>query len=131
MEPQQRVLLEVAYASLDDAGYLATHHREDGDNVGCFIGGIFKAIQAGEYRMALTGGVNIMTGMNNFFDLAKAGFLSPTGQRKPFDKLSHAVADGDAILGVILGSPTNQGGFSASLTVPQSVAQQNLNRKVL
>ena len=38
MDPQQRILLEVAYEALDDAGYLATHHREDGDNVGCFIG---------------------------------------------------------------------------------------------
>lgn len=81
--------------------------------------------------MALAGGVNIITGMNDFFDLAKAGFLSPTGQCKPFDvtadgycrsdgaglvvlkKYSRAVADGDAILGVIPGTATNQGGLSA------------------
>lgn len=50
----------------------------------------YKAIQTGECTMALTSGINIMTGINNFLDLAKAGFLSPTGQCKPFD----ASADG-------------------------------------
>lgn len=108
-----------------------------------------KAIQAGECRMALAGGVNLITGMNNYFDLGKAGFLSPTGQCKPFDvaadgycrsdgaglvvlkTLKHAIASGDAILGVIPGVTTNQGGLSASITVPHSVAQMALYRQVL
>ncbi|KAK3902479.1 BcPKS16, polyketide synthase [Staphylotrichum tortipilum] len=206
MDPQQRILLELSYEALEAAGYLATHRREDGDNVGCFIGASFveyldntnghnptaytstgtiraflcgrlsyyfgwsgpaevidtacssslvainracKAVQTGECRMALTGGINIITGINNYFDLAKAGFLSPTGQCKPFDanadgycrsdgaglvvikKLKHAIADGDPILGVIPGVATNQGGLSASITVPHSVAQQALYRSVL
>ncbi|KAK4244346.1 BcPKS16, polyketide synthase [Corynascus novoguineensis] len=206
MDPQQRILLELAHEALEDSGYLATHHREDGDNVGCFIGASFveyldntnghaptaytstgtiraflcgrlsyyfgwsgpaevidtacssslvainracKAVQNGECRMALTGGINIITGINNYLDLAKAGFLSPTGQCKPFDaaadgycrsdgaglvvikKLKHAIADGDPILGVIPGVATNQGGLSASITVPHSVAQQALYRSVL
>ncbi|KAI1840571.1 hypothetical protein JX266_013235 [Neoarthrinium moseri] len=206
MDPQQRILLELAHEALEDAGYLATHRRDSGDNVGCFIGASFveyldntnahaptaytstgtiraflcgrisyyygwsgpaevidtacssslvainracKAVQSGECRMALTGGINIISGMNNYFDLAKAGFLSPTGQCKPFDasadgycrsdgaglvfikKLKHAVADGDAILGVIPGIATNQGGLSASITVPHSAAQQALYRNVL
>ena len=36
--------------------------------------------------MALAGGVNIMTGINNYLDLSKAGFLNHTGQCKPFDQ---------------------------------------------
>ena len=108
-----------------------------------------KAIQIGECEMALTGGINLISGINNFLDLAKAGFLSPTGQCKPFDaradgycraeggglivlkNLRQAVSDGDQIYGVIPGISTNQGGLSASITVPHSVAQEKLYRSVL
>ncbi|PSN66430.1 ketoacyl-synt-domain-containing protein [Corynespora cassiicola Philippines] len=206
MDPQQRILLELAYQAMDSSGYMRTHKREAGDNVGCFIGASFneyldntcahaptaytatgtiraflcgkisyyfgwsgpaevidtacsaslvavhracKAIAAGECSMALAGGVNIMSGVNNFMDLGKAGFLSPTGQCKPFDKngdgycradgaglvvlksLQHARADGDNILGIIPGVATNQGGLSASLTVPSSLAQMALYRRIL
>ena len=206
MDPQQRVLLELAYQAIDSSGYLASHRRESGDPVGCFIGASFaeyldntnahaptaytstgtiraflcgrisyyfgwsgpsevldtacssslvaihracKAIQTGECAMALAGGVNIMTGINNFLDLAKAGFLSPTGQCKPFDQaadgycrseggglivlklLDQALADGDQILGVISGIATNQGGLSSSMTIPHSPAQEKLYQNVL
>ena len=205
MDPQQRVLLELAVQAMDSSGYLASHERE-GDCVGCFIGASFaeyldntnahpptaytstgtiraflcgkisyyfgwsgpsevldtacssslvainracKAIQTGECNMALTGGVNLITGINNFLDLAKAGFLSTTGQCKPFDQaadgycrseggglvvlklLSQALADGDQILGVIPAVSTNQGGLSASLTIPHSPAQKKLYQSVL
>ncbi|GAB1312718.1 Polyketide synthase [Madurella fahalii] len=206
MDPQQRLLLELSYEALEAAGYLKTHSREQGDNVGCFIGASFveyldntnahpptaytstgtiraflcgrisyyygwsgpaevvdtacssslvaihracKAIQGQECRMALAGGINIITGINNYMDLAKAGFLSPTGQCKPFDasadgycrsdgaglvvlkKLKQALADGDHIWGVIPAAATNQGGLSSSITVPQPTAQQALYRTVL
>ena len=206
MDPQQRVLLELAFQAMDSSGYLGSHKRESGDAVGCFIGASFaeyldntnahpptaytstgtiraflcgkisyyfgwsgpsevldtacssslvainracKAIQAGECTMALSGGVNIMTGINNFLDLAKAGFLSPTGQCKPFDQaadgycrseggglvvlklLRQALVDGDQILGVIPGIATNQGGLSASITIPHSPAQKKLYQTVL
>ena len=206
MDPQQRVLLELAYQAMDSSGYLNSHRRESGDPVGCFIGASFaeyldntnahgptaytstgtiraflcgkisyyfgwsgpsevldtacssslvainracKAVQTGECSMALAGGVNIMTGINNFMDLAKAGFLSPTGQCKPFDQaadgycrseggglvvlklLNQAIADGDQILGVISGIATNQGGLSPSLTIPHSAAQKKLYQTVL
>ncbi|KAK8091035.1 Type I Iterative PKS [Apiospora phragmitis] len=206
MDPQQRIMLELSFEALEDAGYLASHRRESGDDVGCFIGLVLgeyventnghpptaytstgtvpafvcgrlshtygwsgpsemfntacsssmvainracKAIQAGECRMALAGGANVMTGMNTYLDLAKAGFLSPTGQCKPFNavadgycradgcglvvlkRLKDAVADGDYIWGVIAGVGTNQGGLSASLTVPDAMAQQALYKKVL
>ena len=108
-----------------------------------------KAILNGECTLALAGGINVMTGINNFLDLAKAGFLSPTGQCKPFDQqadgycrseggglivlkqLNQAVSDGDQILGVIPGIATNQGGLSASITIPHSAAQAKLFRTVL
>ncbi|KAI1379516.1 putative polyketide synthase [Hypoxylon crocopeplum] len=108
-----------------------------------------RAIQAGECPMALAGGVNIITGIQNFLDLGKAGFLSSTGQCKPFDQtadgycradgvglvvlksLRKAVADGDDILGVIPGIATNHGGLSPSITVPYSRAQTSLFRNVV
>ena len=206
MDPQQRVLLELAYQAMDSSGYLGSHRRESGDHVGCFIGASFaeyldntnahpptaytstgtiraflcgklsyyfgwsgpaevldtacssslvainracKAVQTGECSMALAGGVNIMTGINNFLDLAKAGFLSPTGQCKPFDQaadgycrseggglvvlklLDQALAEDDQILGVIPGIATNQGGLSSSITIPHSPAQKKLYQTVL
>ncbi|RYP89869.1 hypothetical protein DL770_004021 [Monosporascus sp. CRB-9-2] len=206
MDPQQRIMLELSFEALEDAGYLASHQRSIGDNVGCFIGLVLgeyadntnghpptayastgtvpaficgrlshvygwsgpaemlntacssslvainracKAIQAGECRMATAGGVNVITGVNTYLDLAKAGFLSPTGQCKSFDasadgycradgaglvvlkKLKQAMVDGDAIWGVIPGVATNQGGLSASLISPDTNAQQALYRTVL
>lgn len=205
-DPQQRLMLELSHEALEDAGYLASHERASGDDVGCFVGLVLaeymdntnghaptaytstgtvpaflcgrlshtygwsgpsemfntacsssmvainracKAVQMGECRMALAGGVNVITGVNNYLDLAKAGFLSPTGQCKPFDasadgycraegaglvvlkKLQDAVRDGDSIWGVIPGIATNQGGLSSSITVPSPAAQQKLYRKVL
>jgi acyl transferase domain-containing protein len=38
MDPQQRMLLECSFEALDSSGYLASHIRETGDSVGCFIG---------------------------------------------------------------------------------------------
>ena len=99
--------------------------------------------------MALAGGINIIAGIHNFIDLGKAGFLSPTGQCKPFDiaadgycrgegaglvvlkKLSQALKEGDQILGVIPGAATNQGGLSSSITVPSSPAQISLYQGIL
>lgn len=206
MDPQQRMLLELAYEAMECSGYTNSHVRSRGDAVGCFIGASFveyldntnahpptaytstgtiraflcgrlsyyfgwsgpaevidtacssslvavnravKSIQSGECSMALTGGINLITGANNFLDLAKAGFLSPTGQCKPFDKnadgycraegaglvvlksLKQAQLDGDRIMGVLVGSATNQGGLSNGLTVPSAEAQTKLYQSVL
>lgn len=206
MDPQQRIMLELSFQALEDAGYLASHERTAGDNVGCFIGLVLaeymdntnshgstaytsigtvpafvcgrishtygwtgpsemfntacssslvainracKAVQTGECRMALAGGANVITGVNNYLDLARAGFLSPTGQCKPFDasadgycradgaglvvlkRLRDAISDGDAIWGAIPGIATNQGGLSSSITVPSPTAQKALYQRVL
>ena len=108
-----------------------------------------KSIQAGECKMALAGGVNLITGINNYLDLRKAGFLSPTGQCKPFDAnadgycrsdggglivlkdLRQAVADGDTVMGVLLGAATNQGGLSSTITSPHNPSQQALYGNIL
>lgn len=109
-----------------------------------------RALQAGECTMALAGGVNIITGVHNYFDLARANFLSPTGQCKPFDDaadgycradgvclvalkpLRRAVLDRDNIMGVIPAVATNQGGVHApGITVPDGSAQKALYRKLL
>ncbi|KAI4956605.1 Type I Iterative PKS [Alternaria rosae] len=108
-----------------------------------------QSIWSGECPMAVAGGVNIISGVHNYLGLGKAGFLSPTGQCKPFDQaadgycrgdgagmivlkpLKQAIADGDPVLGVIPGSSTNQGGLSASLTVTQPSAQVELYQSIL
>ncbi|KAL8941134.1 MAG: hypothetical protein Q9216_002433 [Gyalolechia sp. 2 TL-2023] len=206
MDPQQRLLLETSYQALESSGYLRTHRRDDGDDVGIFLGASFveylantsshqptaynsvgtlraflcgrisyhfgwtgpgevidtacssslvavnracKAIQSGECSMALAGGVNVISSIDNFLDLGKAGFLSPTGQCKPFDEdadgycrsegvglvllkpLSQALRDGDRINGVICGAATNQGGLSSSITVPHAPSQVRLFRNIL
>ncbi|KAI1416405.1 BcPKS16, polyketide synthase [Hypoxylon sp. FL1857] len=206
MDPQQRVLLELAYEALDSSGYLQKRKNGSDGNVGCFIGASMveylentsshaptaftsmgtiraflcgrlsyyfgwtgpaevidtacssslvaihracKAILGGECPVALAGGINLLTGVNNYLDLGKAGFLSPTGQCKPFDeladgycradggglvflkKLSDAEKAGDQILGVITGTTTNQGGLSSSITVPHAPAQVELFKTVL
>jgi len=108
-----------------------------------------RSIWSGECRMAVAGGINIISGVHNYLNLGKAGFLSPTGQCKPFDEsadgycradgagvivlkpLKQALADGDQVLGVIPGASTNQGGMSATLTVTHPTAQADLYRSIL
>ncbi|KAK3713681.1 hypothetical protein LTR37_008375 [Vermiconidia calcicola] len=205
-DPQQRILLELAYEAMESSGYMRTHDRARGDNVGVFIGASFveyldntnasapsaytstgtiraflcgrlshyfgwsgpaevidtacssslvainravRAIQNGECSSALAGGINIITGQNNFLDLGKAGFLSPTGQCKPFDQhadgycraeggglvflkaLPSAQHEKDCIMAVIPATGTNQGGLSRALTIPDSTALSTLYRSVL
>ncbi|KAF2654186.1 ketoacyl-synt-domain-containing protein [Lophiostoma macrostomum CBS 122681] len=206
MDPQQRMLLELAYEAMECYGYTKSHVRSQGDNVGCFIGASFteylenayshkptaytapgtiraflcgrisyhfgwtgpsevidtacsaslvavnravSAIRNGECPVALAGGVNIISGVHNYLDLARAGFLSATGQCKPWDKdadgycrsdgvglvvlksLKQAQADGDHIMAVIAGAATNQGGLSSSITNPDPVQQARLYKNVL
>ena len=108
-----------------------------------------EAIRRNECSMALAGGVNIMTTPTNIMELARAGFLSPTGQCKPFDSaadgycraegvgliflkgLIMAEKDGDFILGVIPGIASNQGSQPSAITIPYSPAQIAINHQIL
>ncbi|CAG7916970.1 unnamed protein product [Penicillium olsonii] len=108
-----------------------------------------KDINLGECKMALAGGVNVISSpvINDFLHAAR--FLDPTGPCRSFQegakgycrgegcgfvllkKLSAAMADGDEIMGVIAGSGSNQCDPASSITVPSSAAQMKLQRKVL
>ena len=84
-----------------------------------------------------------------YLGLARAHFLSPTGQCKSFDaaadgycraegcglfvlkRLSDALAENDRIHGVIKGVETNQSGCAHSITHPHPETQADLFRQLL
>lgn len=109
-----------------------------------------RAIQSGECTMALAGGINLMTAEGRAHqNLEAASFLSPTGECRPFDaaangyrrgegggfvllkRLSAAVADNDAILGVVAASAVNNSKGNKSITLPTSGSQSDLYERVL
>ncbi|HLU25287.1 MAG TPA: beta-ketoacyl synthase N-terminal-like domain-containing protein, partial [Longimicrobiales bacterium] len=108
-----------------------------------------KALRAGECRMALAGGVNLMLAPETTIALSKYRMLAPDGRCKTFDagangfvrgeggalvvlkRLSDAVADGDRILAVIRGSAVNQDGPSSGLTAPNGPSQEAVIREAL
>ncbi|KAF9873883.1 beta-ketoacyl synthase [Colletotrichum karsti] len=108
-----------------------------------------RAIASGECSRAVAGGTNIITCPHDYRDLKAAGFLSPSGQCKPFDasadgycrgeavavvvlkSLSAAIEEHDHILGVIVGSATSQNHKEGPIVVPNAKSQANLLRKVM
>ncbi len=111
------------------------------------LNAIHSAIQAlkyGDCEMALAGGVNLLLTPTRHISFSKMGMLSPTGQCMTFDAnangyvrgegaglvllkpLEKAIADGDAIYGVIKGTAVNHCGETYTLTYPSSVAQANV-----
>lgn len=108
-----------------------------------------RALLSGDCSAALAGGANIMTGSPWFENLAAAGFLSPTGQCKPFDaqadgycrgegfaavylkKMSCAIADGDQILGTISATAVLQNQNCTPVFVPNSPSLVDLFQSVL
>lgn len=103
----------------------------------------------GECELALAGGVNIITSPELHQALAAGSFLNPNGASHAFDSsaagycrgegagilvlkpLSKAIADGDAILGVIGASAVNQNSNCSPITVPESSSQSSLYKKIL
>lgn len=108
-----------------------------------------RAILSGDCRVALAGGINIMTGPEWFQNLAAASFLSPTGQCKPFDAaadgycrgeavgavflktFSSALEDGDVIYGVIAASAVRQNQNTTPITVPNAPSLAGLFEDVV
>ncbi|KAF2867263.1 BcPKS19, polyketide synthase [Massariosphaeria phaeospora] len=108
-----------------------------------------KAILSGECSRAIAGGTNVITSPFDYQNLNAAGFLSPSGQCKPFDAgadgycrgegvsvvvlkpLAAALEENHNILGVIVGSAVNQNPNHSHITVPNSGAQTALYRKVI
>ncbi|PPJ56297.1 hypothetical protein CBER1_00664 [Cercospora berteroae] len=107
-----------------------------------------KALQSDECSQAIAGGATLFSSPYLYENLAAAHFLSPSGATKPFDagadgycrgegvgvvvlkRLDDAIADGDAIRGLIIGSAVNQNSNCVPITVPHSESQASLYRKV-
>ncbi|WP_433854473.1 amino acid adenylation domain-containing protein [Streptomyces kronopolitis] len=103
-----------------------------------------RALQQGDCDTALAGGANLLLSPHGFTGLRRAGMLSPDGRCKTFDEradgygrgegvvllalklLDRALADGDPVHGVLIGSAENHGGHTHSLTVPNPQAQRDV-----
>ncbi len=103
-------------------------------------------ILAGRCRSAMAGGVTVMINPDGFIGFSQAGMLSPEGKCKAFDasangfvrgegagmvlmkRLSDALADGDPIHAVILGTAINQDGHTNGISLPSPEAQARLVR---
>jgi acyl transferase domain-containing protein/acyl carrier protein len=101
-------------------------------------------IWAGRGDAALAGGVTVMIAPGGFIGFSQAAMLSPEGRCAAFDasasgfvrgegagmvllkRLSKAVADGDPIQGVILGTSINQDGHTNGISLPSLEAQSRL-----
>jgi acyl transferase domain-containing protein/NADPH:quinone reductase-like Zn-dependent oxidoreductase/SAM-dependent methyltransferase/acyl carrier protein len=104
-------------------------------------------IWAGRGDAALAGGVTVMITPGGFIGFSQAGMLSPEGRCAAFDasasgfvrgegagmvllkRLSKAIADGDPIQGVILGTAINQDGHTNGISLPNPAAQARLVRE--
>jgi acyl transferase domain-containing protein/NADPH:quinone reductase-like Zn-dependent oxidoreductase/acyl carrier protein/SAM-dependent methyltransferase len=103
-------------------------------------------IRTGRGDTALAGGVTVMITPGGFIGFSQASMLSPDGKCKAFDasangfvrgegagmvllkRLSQAVADGDPIHGVIIGTALNQDGHTNGISLPSAQAQARLVR---
>src|SRR3990167_6203218 len=101
-----------------------------------------RALQAGDCRVAIAGGVNLVLVPEISVCLSKGGFLSPEGRCKSFDASANgyvrseacglvllkryrdAREDGDTILCTIAGSHINQDGASNAMAAPNGKAQE-------
>ncbi len=105
-----------------------------------------EQIRAGKCKMAMAGGVTVMITPDGFIGFSQAGMLSPDGRCAAFDAtangfvrgegagmvllkpLSQALADGDPVQGVIIGSSLNQDGHTNGISLPSPEAQEQLVR---
>ncbi|MEK7327740.1 MAG: polyketide synthase, partial [Chloroflexota bacterium] len=108
-----------------------------------------QSLRAGESRLALAGGVNLMLAPETTVTLTKYHMLASDGHCKAFDasadgfvrgegcavvvlkRLSDAVTDGDNILALIRGTAANQDGPSSGLTAPNGPSQVAVIREAL
>jgi acyl transferase domain-containing protein/acyl carrier protein/nucleoside-diphosphate-sugar epimerase len=118
-------------------------------NTGCSSSGVAlhqacESLRNHESDLALSGGVFAVMGQTILVGLAQTDMLTHKGRCYAFDadadgmvmsegvgmvalkRLDQALADGDAIYGVIRGSGINQDGASNGITAPNGIAQQQL-----
>lgn len=102
----------------------------------------------GTSRAALCGGANMLLSPLHYVGFSQASMLSPRGRCAAFSaqadgfaraeggglvvlkRLPDALADGDRVLGVILGTGTNSDGRTAGIALPSAQAQEELLRRV-
>ncbi|WP_078857022.1 non-ribosomal peptide synthetase/type I polyketide synthase [Streptomyces sp. NBRC 109706] len=107
-----------------------------------------QSLARGETRLALAGGTLLHSAPQYTIAETKGGFLSPAGLSRPMDaeadgyvraegvaliavkRLADALADGDRIHSVIIGSGVNQDGHTSGITVPRADAQVRLIQEV-
>ncbi|MGK5499107.1 acyltransferase domain-containing protein, partial [Streptomyces sp. URMC 125] len=104
-------------------------------------------LRTGRAALALAGGVNILLDPRVFAGFSTASMLSPTGRCRTFSahadgyvrsegggllllkRLADALADGDRVHAVILGSGANNDGRTSGIALPSMQAQENLLRQ--
>ncbi|MFE2045602.1 beta-ketoacyl synthase N-terminal-like domain-containing protein, partial [Streptomyces sp. NPDC059477] len=109
----------------------------------------YRAVRDGDCALALAGGVNLNLAPAGTTAAARFGGLSPEGRSYPFDArasgyvrgeggglvllkpLAAALADGDHVHSVILGSAVNNDGGTDGLTVPSADAQRDVVRQAV
>ncbi|UZW58492.1 SDR family NAD(P)-dependent oxidoreductase [Lysobacter enzymogenes] len=107
-----------------------------------------QALLAGEIDLALAGGVTLYLSPETHVSMCAAGMLSASGRCSAFDdsadgfvpgegvgtlvlkRLSDAIAAGDRIHAVVLGSGINQDGRTNGITAPSAKSQADLLREV-
>ncbi|MFS0518813.1 SDR family NAD(P)-dependent oxidoreductase [Nostoc sp. UIC 10607] len=105
-----------------------------------------NALKEKECKLALVGGVSVLSTPTYYISFSKLGMLSPEGQCKTFDAkadgyvrgegagvillkpLRNAIKDKDRIYGVIRGDAVNHGGAARTLTSPNAYAQSQVIR---
>lgn len=109
-----------------------------------------QALIGGSVPLALAGGINMLMHPYPFLGFSHAAMLSATGKSRPFDAtadgyvrgeggallllkpLARAIADGNHIHAVIIGSGINSDGAGKKgLTIPSAKAQEQLMRRVM
>jgi phthiocerol/phenolphthiocerol synthesis type-I polyketide synthase C len=107
-----------------------------------------EAIRSGRIPMAIVGGINLLLSPYPYIGFCRAAMLSRRGRCFAFDEradgyvrgegggvvilkpLKDAIAGGNAIRGVILGSGVNSDGRTIGLSLPSEAAQASLLRSV-